>query len=238
MPVVTVSGYLASGAREIALEAASTLKLEFVDQMILVDAARELGCSVADVEDRDERGTSIGARVAAALGSLIDRSASVGTFDPISGGGIGLEMVLARTYGEAAELPSGGARGQLDEDRYIRTLRSVIEGVAARGNVVLLGRGSQAILHHAPGTLHVYVAAPREGRVDTLVAKEGMSRHDAEHRIDKSDANRQAFHRRYFKVEFNSPQQYDMAINAAHITAPVAAKMIAVAAAELTPKPG
>ena len=41
-----------------------------------------------------------------------------------------------------------------------------------------------------------------------------MSRHDAEQRIDKSDANRQAFHRRYFKVEFNSPQQYDMAINA------------------------
>ena len=238
MPVITISGYLASGAREIAREVASALKLEFVDQMILVEAARELGVSVADVENRDERTTSIGERVAAALSSLMERSASVGTFDPISGGGMGLETVLARTYGEAAELPSGGGRGQLDKDRYIKTLTSVIQGVAARGNVVLLGRGSQAILRDAPETLHVYVAASKEWRIGNIVTNEGMSKQDAERRIDKSDANRQAFHRRYFKVEFNSPQQYDMAINAGHISRPVAAKMIAVAAAALAPKPG
>ena len=58
MPVITVSGYLASGAREIAQQAvAEKLQLEFVDQMILVEAARELGVSVAAMEDRDERTT-------------------------------------------------------------------------------------------------------------------------------------------------------------------------------------
>lgn len=238
MPVITVSGYLASGAREIAQKAAAELGLEFVDQAILVEAARELGVTVEAMEDRDERTSSIGERVAAALGTLMERSAAVGTFDPVSGGGMGLETVLTRTYGEAAELPSGGARGQLDEDRYIKTLTSVIKGVAARGDVVLLGRGSQAILRDAPRTLHVYIAAPKEWRTDNLVTHEGMSRADAEHRVEKSDTNRQAFHRRYFKVEFNSPQQYDMAINAGRISAPVAAKMIAVAAAELAPRPG
>ena len=151
---------------------------------------------------------------------------------------MGLENVLTRTYGEAAELPSGGSTQQLDEDRYIKTLRSVITGVASRDNVVLLGRGSQAILQHQPGTLHVYVAAPKEWRTKTLISNEGMSAHDADRRIEKSDANRQAFHRRYFKVEFNSPQQYDMAINAGHITTTVAAKMIALAAEERAPKPG
>ena len=237
MPVITVSGYLASGAREIALAAAAELGIEFVDQMILVEAARELGVSVAEMEQRDERTTSIGERLASVLNALMERSAAVGTFDPISGGGMGLETVLARTYGEAAELPSGGG-GQLDEDRYIKTLTSVIKSVAARGNVVLLGRGSQAILRDAPETLHVYVAASKEWRIGNIVTNEGMSKQDAERRIDKSDANRQAFHRRYFKVEFNSPQQYDMAINAGHISRPVAAKMIAVAAAALAPKPG
>ena len=238
MPVITVSGYLASGAREIAQQAAVELRLEFVDQMILVEAARELGVTVEAMEDRDERTTSIGERVAAALGLLMERSAAVGTFDPVSGGGMGLETVLTRTYGEAAELPSGGTRGQLDDDRYIKTLTSVIKGVAARGDVVLLGRGSQAILQDAPGTLHVYIAASKEWRIQNLVTREGMSRPDAEHRIAKSDTNRQAFHRRYFKVEFNSPQQYDMAINAGRISSPVAAKMIAVGAAERAPKPG
>jgi cytidylate kinase len=238
MPVITVSGYLASGAREIALAAAAELRIEFVDQMILVEAARELGVTVAAVENRDERTTSIGERVASALSSLMERSAAVGTFDPISGGGMGLETVLARTYGEAAELPSGGARGQLDEDRYIKTLTSVITGVAARGNVVLLGRGSQAILHNAPDTRHVYVAASREWRIGNLVTNEGMSHQDAERRIDKSDANRRAFHLRYFKMEFNNPHQYDMAINAGQIGTATAANMIAIAAAELMPKPG
>ena len=238
MPVITVSGYLASGAREVAQGAAAELHLEFVDQMILVEAARELGVTVAAMEDRDERTTSIGERVASALGALMERSAAVGTFDPVSGGGMGLEMVLARTYGEAAELPSGGARGQLDEDRYIKTLTSVIKGVAARGNVVLLGRGSQAILHNAPDTLHVYVAAEREQRIGNLVTHEGMTRADAERRVEKSDANRRAFHLRYFKMEFNNPHQYDMAINAGRISIRVAATMIAVAAAELAPRPG
>lgn len=238
MPVITVSGYLASGAREVALAAAGELQIEFVDQMILVEAARELGVSVAAMEHRDERTTSIGERVASVLNSLMERSAAVGTFDPVSGGGMGLETVLARTYGEAAELPSGGGRGQLDEDRYIKTLTSVIKGVAARGNVVLLGRGSQAILHNAPNTRHVYVASPRDWRLDSLIKNEGMIRADAERRIDKSDANRRAFHLRYFKMEFNNPHQYDMAINAGQISTATAARMIAVAAAELAPKPG
>lgn len=236
MPVITVSGYLASGAREIALAAAAELGIEFVDQMILVEAARELGVSVAEMEQRDERTSSIGERVAAALGSLMERSAAVGTFDPVSGGGMGLETVLARTYGEAAELPSGG--GQLNEDRYIKTLSSVIKGVAARGNVVLLGRGSQAILHNEPDTRHVYVAASKERRIDNLIKNEAMTRPDAERRIDKSDTNRRAFHLRYFKMEFNNPHQYDLAINAGQISTTTAAKMIAIAAAELAPKPG
>jgi cytidylate kinase len=238
MPVITVSGYLASGARDVAQQAAAELRLEFVDQMILVEAARELGVTVAAMEDRDERTTSIGERVAAALGSLMERSAAVGTFDPVSGGGMGLETVLARTYGEAAELPSGGARGQLDDDRYIKTLTSVIKGVATRGDVVLLGRGSQAILHDDPATLHVYVAAAKEWRIDNLVTHEGMSRPDAERRMEKSDANRRAFHLRYFKMEFNNPHQYDVAINAGHISAKAAARMIAIAAAERSPRPG
>ena len=133
MPVITISGYLASGAREIALAVAEKLELEFVDQAILVEAARELGVSVAAWRAATTVASTISERVAAALNSLMERSAAVGTFDPVSGGGMGLETVLTRTYGEAADLPSGEVRGQLDDDRYIRTLRSVITGVAARG---------------------------------------------------------------------------------------------------------
>jgi cytidylate kinase len=65
-----------------------------------------------------------------------------------------------------------------------------------------------------------------------------MERSDAEKRIKQSDQYRQAFHQRYFKVDADSPQLYDLGINASRIGIEVGAKMIAVAARELTPRPG
>jgi cytidylate kinase len=233
--VITVSGGLASGAREVAQAAARELGIDYVDQEIMVEAARELGVKVADVESRDERKSSFGERLASVMRTLMERSAAAGAADPLSGGG--LEMVLARTYGEAADLPEPGA-GQLDDERYIKTLTSVLQGVARRGDVVILGRGSQAILRDEPGVLHVYVASSLEHRIDTLMARDSISHQDAERRIKESDTSRVACHRHYFKVEPDSPALYDLGINAGRIRVDVAAKMIAVAAREKAPRPG
>jgi cytidylate kinase len=235
MPVITVSGSLASGAREVAQAVAEKLGLGYVDQEILLEAARELGVSVAAVESHDERRSTMGERIAGVMRTLMERSATAGTADPLSGGG--LETVLGRSYGEAADL-AASSQGQLDDESYIRTLTTVITGIAARGNVVILGRGSQAILQHHPETLHVWVAAPREWRVENLVHRDGISNAEAEKRIAKSDRDRDAFHRHYFKVEPNSPALYDLGINSARISADVAARMIALAAEHLAPKPG
>jgi cytidylate kinase len=235
MPVITVSGKLGSGAREIAQAVAADLDLDYVDQEILVEAARELGVSISDVESRDERPSSMGERLAGVMRTLMERSAAAGAPDPMSGGG--LEMVLARTYGEAAELPEAG-QGQFTDDNYLRTLTSVIRGVAARGNVVVLGRGSHAILRDEPEALHVYVTAPKDWRLGSLVEREGMAHADAEKRLKQSDHNRAAFHRRYFKIEAEDPAQYDLVINAARVAPSLAVRIIAAAAHEREPRPG
>jgi cytidylate kinase len=172
VPIITVSGQLGSGAREIAQAVAADLELDYVDQEILVEAARELGVSVSDVASRDERPSSMGERLAGVMRSLMERSATAGAADPMNGGG--LELVLARTYGEAAELPEAEP-GAFNDENYLRTLTSVIRGVAARGNVVILGRGSQAILRDEPEALHVYVALSRDERIALLVEREGMA---------------------------------------------------------------
>jgi cytidylate kinase len=236
MPVITVSGPLASGAREVAQAVAAELHLGYVDQEILVAAAGELGVSVEAMKSHDERTATFGERLAGVMRTLVERSAAAGAADPASGN-LGLDVVLGRTYGEAAELPEAGGGG-LDDARYIKTLKAVIHEIAARGDVVILGRGSQAILQGAPDTMHVYVAAPREYRITDLMQRDGMTREDAEHRIDKSDHNRQAFHRHYFKVDADSPALYDLGINAGRVRIAVAAKMVALAAAEMTPRPG
>lgn len=235
MPVITVSGSLASGAREVAQATATELSLDYVDNEILIEAARELGVSVTAVEQHDERRSTIGERMAAVMRTLMERSATAGTADPMSGGG--LETVLSRSYGEAAELAASQA-GSMDDDSYIRTLKSVIKGIAARGNVVILGRGSQAILQHEAGVLHVWVAASREWRIENLCQRDGITSGEAEKRLAKSDKDRDAFHRHYFKVEPNSPHLYDMGFNAARVPAETAAQMIAIAAKSVSPRPG
>ncbi|MEX2246781.1 MAG: cytidylate kinase-like family protein [Dehalococcoidia bacterium] len=236
MPIITVSGTLGSGAREIAQAAARELGLDYVDQEILVEAARRLGVSVADVESRDEPATGLGERLASIMRTLMERSAVAGASDPMSGGG--LEMILGRTYGEAADLPSEAERGQPDDERYLKTLTSVIRGIAARGKVVILGRGSQAILQHEPEALHVYVGAPTEQRIATLVQQEGMEPQDAERRLKQSDQNRQAFHRRYFKIDADTPKLYDLMLRSDRIQPDLAVKLIALAVRDRTPRPG
>ena len=236
MPVITVSGGPGSGAREIARALATALELDYVDQEILVEAARELGVSVSAVANHDERASSIGERLSSMMLTLMERSAAAGTADPLSGGG--LEMILARTYGEAADLPSDAPRGQLDDESYLRTLTSVIRGVQARGDVVIRGRGSQAILQQEPGSVHVYVTAPKEHRIAGLVERDGMSRQDAERRIKQSDEQRRVFHQRYFKLDAENPRLYDLTINAGRVSHELAVRLIVKVVRERVPRPG
>jgi cytidylate kinase len=114
----------------------------------------------------------------------------------------------------------------------------VIRGVAARDNVVILGRGSQAILRHEPGVLHVYAAADTEQRIGRLVQAEGMRRHDAEQRIKQSDAGRREFHRHYFKLEADDPSLYDLAVHTGRIPMPLAVRLVRTVLDERAPRPG
>jgi cytidylate kinase len=224
MPVITVSGRLASGARDVASALADELHIDYVDQQILHQAAHELGVSVETIAQHDERVRSFAERAASTLRMLMERSAAA--TDPLSGAG--LDIVLSRTYGEAAGLPEDDA-AELNLDRYISTLRSVIQSIAARGNVVILGRGSQVILAGHPNVVHVWVIAPKEQRVQRLVEQDGMSPEDAARRIKDSDSSRAAFHHRFFKVDAESADLYDLTVNRGRIAVDTAVRMIALA---------
>ncbi len=235
MPVITVSGRLASGARELAQAVAREMQLDYVDREILVEAAREMGVTVEAMEQRDQRTATLGERLASTMRTLLERSASAGTIDPMTGG---LEGVLGQTYGEAAELPADTPSGQLDDNSYLRTLTSIITDLAARGDVVILGRGSQVILQHHADAFHVYVSAPRDQRVEVLAARESMAPEEAQRRIKKSDQNRQEFHRRYFKTDAENPLLYDVMLNGGRLTEGLMVSLVTTAARQRTPRPG
>ncbi len=234
MPVITVSGAIGSGAREIAELAARQSGLDYVDREILARAAQSLGVSVTAVEQRDERPATLGERLASMLRIFLERSAVAGG-DPALGPE-GLGMVLSRRYGEMmGESPSEPP--DVNERRYIETITGVIQTLAESGNVVLLGRGSPIILRDRPDSLHVLTMAPVDLRVQRVGLREEMSPEDATRRVHESDRGRAAFHRKFFKVDADDPTLFDLVIHTGRLPFEVGADLVVKAVSALETPP-
>jgi len=234
MPVITVSGAMGSGAREIAELAARQSGLDYVDREILARAAQSLGVSVTAVEQRDERLATLGERLASMLRIFLERSAVAGG-DPALGPE-GLGMVLSRRYGEMmGESPAEPP--DVNERRYIETITGVIQTLAEGGNVVLLGRGSPVILRDRPDSLHVLTTARQDLRVRRVALREEMPLEEATRRVHESDRGRVAFHRKFFKVDADDPYLFDLVIHTGRLPYEVGADLVVKAVSGLETPP-
>jgi len=225
MPVVTVSGYIASGAREVGQAAAQLLGVDFVDQQLMVQAAQRCGVTVGTVAEHDERYGSFRERLSSLLRTFLERSAASGA-DPLTGA-TGLEVILSRTY---AEMAAEHEETQLSDSLYLKTMTLIIGELAAGGNIVLLGRGSQMILAETPSALHVLCVAPQKVRALRLAEREGIGLEEATRRTAESDRARAAFYRKFWKVDFQSPTLYDLTIDTSRLSYDVAADLVGAAA--------
>jgi cytidylate kinase len=225
MPVVTVSGTMGSGAREVARLAADSLGIDYVDQQILVDAAQRLGVSASAVAQRDEHVQTFGERLGSLLRIFLERSAAVGAGDPLMGAG-GLEVLLARSYGDLTK----SAEHEVNDALYMKTVTAIIRDLGQRGDIVILGRGSHLILREHPTALHVLTLAPLALRLQRIAEREGLSSQEAAKRVHDLDKGRAAFHRKFFRVEADDPACYDLAIDTSRLSFEVAAQLVAEAA--------
>lgn len=227
LPAITVSGFLGSGAGDIAFGVARELDVACVDGQIVRDTARQLGVNVDAVERRGEGGGWIGARIDSALRALIDALAAADTvFFPATSAPV---YPLGEPGGDGAGIGSLGA-GRLDDRRYLAALTSVITAIAAPGNVVILGHGSESILQDQPNALRVYVYASPEHRINTLMRREGVSEREAERLVSKNYQHQRAFTQHFFAADFASPSLYDFVVQAERLSFDLAVQSIVVAA--------
>ncbi len=224
MTVVTVSGQPGTRTRDVGRLAAERLGIDYIDQEILVEAARTLGVPMETVVPfEEERATGLGERLAAMLRRFLEQSAAAGAADPLMGAG-GLDIVLGRTYAEAAA--QAGLR-EVSDERYLATLTSIIRDLAAHDNVLIIGRGSQVILKDWPGALHVLLVAPVQQRIQAFAAWQGVARDEATKRVHESTKGRAAFHHALFKVDVDDPSLYHLTLNTATVSLEQAAQIIA-----------
>ncbi len=222
MPVVTVSSQYGAGARDVSRRLSRTLGLEYIDQTVLVDASRQLGRTVSEVAEKDERTDSLRARLGHFLQRALERSAAGGAIDPMLGSG-NLELMLSQSYQELSDSGSG----VVDDRAILATTSQIIESIAQRGNVVIIGRGSQMILKDMPDATHVQLVAEPQVALARVQEWEGVDEVSAARSIEEFNKGRADFHQKFWKVDVWSPLHYDVVINTTHLTYVQAAELVA-----------
>jgi CMP/dCMP kinase len=211
MPVVTVSRQFASGGGEVAQEVARRLGAAFVDREIIDEVAKRLGVPGEVVEEKDERGESLVARLARSL-----RLSYPDLAMPPE-----ITTVLFSDYGSFDDLP------------YAEVIDQVIHEVARSGNAVIVGRGGAYILKDEPDTLHVHVFAPFAQRVQSTQASEGIDQAAAERLVRDTDHARARYVKHLFKTDWEALGHYHLLVDCGRLGNVAAADLIVQAANRL-----
>jgi cytidylate kinase len=117
-------------------------------------------------------------------------------------------------------------RGYIDEQLYIDYLVVIIAQIAEEGNVVILGRGSQYILHDHPDAYHVLLIDELENRIKFMVKNYDLPYSKAARVVNHEDKRRMALYRKINKSDYDNPGHYHMVLNMSKMNMEQAKKMI------------
>ncbi len=192
MPVITISRQYGSGAVQIAERICDILGYAYFDKNMMVRVAAEMGVSEEGVIDFSEDTY----RMRTFLDRLFGRR---------------------RMASEAAGVPPG-AEGvlrveTLSEIQGIDLVRDTILAAYQHDNVVIVGRGGQAILQEKPGVLHVRLEAPLGARAMRVKEREGISLAEATELTSSKDQAASAYLERFFGIDWNNTMLYHLVAN-------------------------
>ena len=197
MPVITISKQHGAGGKEIALALARGLGCEVVDKSLIIKVAQQARVGTDRVESFDQE-----------------------KYSPIDKYLNGFFLANSALYGPGSfDFPMSGTPGMTaDQDffnaqKYLTLTQALIKELYQKGNVVLVGRGSQVLLADQPGCLHLRLCAPPEYRVKRVMEKAGVSEKEAGEKIHSRDKSRAAYVKDYYQKDWNDPGLYHLVIN-------------------------
>jgi cytidylate kinase len=110
-------------------------------------------------------------------------------------------------------------------------IRSAIEQTAARGSAVIVAHAASFALAGHESCLRVLVVASPETRRSRIAAKRGVDEREAGKLVQRSDAGRAAYLKRFYGVGAELPTHYDLVISTDRLTTDAAAALVVSAAA-------
>lgn len=99
-----------------------------------------------------------------------------------------------------------------------RLIGRVIRGLARRGNIVIVGRGSFAVLRNFEDVLNVRVTAKRSVRVQRFQQDHRLNSEQARKMIDRLDNDRCKYIGAYYGLDWKNAALYDLCVNTGKLT--------------------
>lgn len=121
------------------------------------------------------------------------------------------------------ERPTVWERLMETQQRTVTYVEATVLEMAARVNIVLVGRAATIILSKAPHTLRVRISAPQPLRARRLQGQVGEAAMDAVRRSDRERAARVRF---LYRVDWNDPALYDLVLNSERLSVDQSVRLI------------
>jgi cytidylate kinase len=111
-------------------------------------------------------------------------------------------------------------------EMHLRLMQSVVYEAARLGQGVIIGHGSQMLLHDFSCAMHVLITSQEESRIRNLMRQMELTREAAERLIHTGDKHKNGFFRHAFHRDWNDPTLYDLCVNPDKIGAERTAQLI------------
>jgi cytidylate kinase len=184
MAVITISRQYGAGGRTLGSMIARELGYTFADSEVIERIAEAANVTPTYVEGVEkEAGTNL-TRI---INKMVNKSL--------------VDRIL------------GGERGYMDEQIYLDYLVVIISQMAEEGDVVLLGRGSQYILHDHPEATHILLVDDLENRIRFMMKHYELNHKKAAQVVTAEDKRRSTLYHRLGKSDFDDPNLYHLVLN-------------------------
>ena len=198
--VITISREVGSGGRTIGRALAEKLGVRFCDKNLINSLVEKFDLSAKNIE-------IIKGQKKNWLADILQRITPV----PHAGalGSTGQEFAPAVT-----------------NDELFRAESEILKEIAAQESCVIAGRSGFFILKDCPNKLDILIRSSLSNRISRIVEKQNVSREEAERIVERVDAQRENFVRRYTDTSRYDARNYDLVLNVDGLTGDEAVDII------------
>ncbi len=217
MTVITISRQYGSEGDEIAANLCQLLGYQSFDKQLMAKVAAEVGLTEGEIVDFSEDQHKVR--------GFLDRL--LGSPKPI--------VTQTRSWSEDRSGVRAVEVKRIDVVESIALVQAVIRAAYKHGNVVIVGRGGQAVLRNDPDVLHVRIEAPLETRMQRVQLREGLTYELAREIVAERDRAAADYLKRFYGVDWSESLLYHLIINTGRWNIEAASHLIINAVQQMQP---